>query len=106
VSRVYSAQLAVGTRGFGEFPLFEVPAGEKAVLLSAYIQNVGAWTGNLRVKLQPAVGSPVLFYRFAFLSNGGLASWEGRVVLNAGDSVVVEMDADFSFLLSGYRFLA
>jgi hypothetical protein len=106
MARVFSAQLAVGECGPGDAVVWTVPAGEKAVALAAYFKNTAGFTGNLRMQLVPVGGTPLEFYRFAFLSAGGGSNWQGRVVLNGGDSLMVTIDATVTYIISGYRFLA
>lgn len=105
MARTYSARLAAGECGPGDVLVWTCPAGEKAVLLAMYFKNTAGYTGNLRTQLVPAGGVPLQFQRFAFLSGGGSADWLGRVVLNAGDSLMVSCDATVTYIMSGYRFL-
>lgn len=105
MSRVYSARLAAGTASGGDTTVYEVPANQKAVVNDVEFLNVGTGFADFVLGAIPAGGSVLPFYASGGAPVGGGDSWRGRLVLNAGDRLVVGTDGEYNYVVSGYLFL-
>lgn len=103
--RVYSTRLAVGMVDGMLTTVYTVPDGQRAVALDMEFLNVGGSYAELLLGVTPAGGSLVQFWHLpsSGINEGG--AWRGRLVLNAGDSVVLNSDGQYTYVVSGFLFL-
>lgn len=105
MARVYSAQLAVGTVDAEAVTIYTVPANQKAVVLDVVLLNVGSSDAELLMGITPAGGGTLPIWHLFSASPMSGGSFDGRIVLNAGDSLVLGTEGLFSYVVSGYLFL-
>lgn len=105
MARVYSARLAAGVVAAGDTVVYTVPPNQKAVLLDVENLNISASPAGLKMGLLPLGGSlvPIVNFFVSVPEEGG--PWRGRLVLNAGDSLVLTAEDSYSYAMSGYLFL-
>jgi hypothetical protein len=105
MARVYSTRLSAGIVEAGSTTVYSVPASMKAVMLDGAFTNVGDVDAQLTLEFRPLGGGLLPVHNFGTNNPDGDVHWEGRVVLNAGDSIVLTTDGEYSHVISGYLFL-
>jgi hypothetical protein len=97
----YSTQFAASSpTGPGGFPLYTVPAGYVAVVRDLEVGSASAVTGFFSIQGGPG------FAAFNITQSSGDISfqWQGRVVLNAGETLefIGNTAAQYSVIASGF----
>lgn len=105
MARVYSARLAAGAIDAGDSVVYTVPVGEKAVMLDLSLANRGDYAVQMFINLLPAGGELLEVWAVDNVESGFVEHWQGRMVLNAGDSIVLTVFSLSHYWISGYRFL-
>lgn len=104
---VYSAQLFAGTPPSGPHALYTVPAAIVAVIRDIEVYNASGGTTSFAFTHWVAGVRTSYIWASSSLANGTWQQWEGRAVLNAGESLLSEFGAGFVYaIVSGYQLTA
>lgn len=98
-TRFYGGQIVAA----GETDLYTVPAGKVAVVRDISVSNVTTTdAGQLLIYVLLDAGNADLF-RVASVPSHGFVQWQGRQVLNAGETLALyETNTTIRAMVSGY----
>ena len=99
----YSTQFAAAILPGGSTSAYTVPASYRAVIRDIRVFNGDGSTQSVNAQTEVPGPSTILFYRNAALASLATDSWEGRLVMNSGDVLLLYSDlGSVAWTVSGY----
>jgi hypothetical protein len=100
---VYSTQLYLGQPGSGITTLYTVPSGNTVVVRDVELINTGSAAMSFGLIVRTSGGTQAQWASVSGVAVNSQYQWEGRVVMNPGDELILTTsEAGMQLIVSGY----